>query len=55
MEQKLLWAKGSDDSRRGLRIYYLAAQHDDRIVFVMYNARHPRADPVSKKYGAGSW
>jgi hypothetical protein len=31
-----------------------AVQHNFPVFFVMYNARHPRADNVSKKYGAGS-
>jgi hypothetical protein len=34
---------------------YFAVQHDILAIFVMYNARHPRADNVSKKYGAGPW
>jgi hypothetical protein len=34
---------------------HFAVQHDIPDIFVMYNARHPRADNVSKKYGAGPW
>jgi hypothetical protein len=38
----------------GCTYSHFALQHDIQVFFVMYNARHPRADNVSKKYGAGS-
>jgi hypothetical protein len=55
MEQKLLWWAQSWRLTARVAAVHFAAQHDIPGIFVMYNARHPRADNVSKKYGAGPW
>jgi hypothetical protein len=40
-----------DETLDDSRLHTFAMQHDG--FFLMYNARHPPADPFLKKYGAG--